>query len=97
MAPQVAPKRAALAAAQETLNATLADLQSAQERLQAVEQKIATLEAQFAEATAKKASLAAQVGAGHRLCTNQSLCCTRQLRCFAAHSSIRIAFQECGR
>lgn len=58
---QVAPKRAALAAAQESLNKTLAELASAQARLASVQEKIATLEAQFEEATAKKASLAAQV------------------------------------
>jgi chromosome segregation ATPase len=57
----VAPKRAALAAAQESLDKTLAELASAQARLQAVQEKIANLEAQFEEATAKKASLAAQV------------------------------------
>jgi septal ring factor EnvC (AmiA/AmiB activator) len=59
--PQVAPKRAALAAAQESLDKTLAELASAQARLLAVQEKIAALEAQFEEATAKKASLAAQV------------------------------------
>ncbi len=58
---QVAPKRAALAAAQSTLDATLADLSTAQARLAAVQDKIATLEAQFEEATAKKSALAAQV------------------------------------
>jgi dynein heavy chain len=58
---QVAPKRAALAAAQESLDKTLAELASAQARLLAVQQNIAALEAQFEEATAKKASLAAQV------------------------------------
>jgi septal ring factor EnvC (AmiA/AmiB activator) len=58
---QVAPKRAALAAAQESLDKTLAELASAQARLLAVQEKIAALEAQFEEATAKKASLAAQV------------------------------------
>ncbi|KAF6265909.1 dynein heavy chain 2 [Scenedesmus sp. NREL 46B-D3] len=57
----VAPKRAALAAAQESLDKTLAELASAQARLLAVQDKIAALEAQFEEATAKKASLAAQV------------------------------------
>jgi dynein heavy chain len=58
---QVAPKRAALAAAQESLDKTLAELASAQARLAAVQEKIATLEAQYEEATAKKATLAAQV------------------------------------
>jgi septal ring factor EnvC (AmiA/AmiB activator) len=58
---QVAPKRAALAAAQATLDATLTELASAQSRLAAVQDKIAALEAQFEEATAKKAALAAQV------------------------------------
>ncbi|WIA31960.1 hypothetical protein OEZ86_002815 [Tetradesmus obliquus] len=57
----VAPKRAALAAAQESLDKTLAELANAQARLLAVQEKIAALEAQFEEATAKKASLAAQV------------------------------------
>jgi phage shock protein A len=68
---QVAPKRAALAAAQESLDKTLGELASAQARLVAVQEKIATLEAQYEEATAKKATLAAQVGAAvnihHRL------------------------------
>ena len=58
---QVAPKRAALAAAQATLDATLAELASAQSSLAAVQEKIAALEAQFEEATAKKSALAAQV------------------------------------
>lgn len=58
---QVAPKRAALAAAQESLDKTLAELASTQARLVAVQEKIATLEAQYEEATAKKATLAAQV------------------------------------
>ncbi|KAF8071068.1 Dnah1 [Scenedesmus sp. PABB004] len=57
----VAPKRAALAAAQEALDATLAELAAAQARLAAVQERIAVLEAQFEEATAKKAALAAQV------------------------------------
>lgn len=58
---QVAPKRAALAAAQDSLNKTLAELASAQAQLVSVQTKITTLEAQFEEATAKKSSLAAQV------------------------------------
>lgn len=58
---QVAPKRAALAAAQESLDRTLAELSGAQARLAAVQEKIATLESQYAEATNKKATLAAQV------------------------------------
>lgn len=58
---QVAPKRAALAAAQATLDATLAELAAAQTKLASVQEKIAGLEAAFAEATAKKAALAAQV------------------------------------
>jgi hypothetical protein len=57
----VAPKRAALAAAQATLDETLADLKAAQDRLAAVEAKIVSLEAAFSEATARKAALAAQV------------------------------------
>lgn len=64
---QVAPKRAALAAAQETLDKTLSDLASAQARLAAVQEKIATLEAQYEEATTKKATLAAQVQCLHAL------------------------------
>lgn len=59
---QVAPKRAALAAAQAQLDATLASLAEAQAKLGAVQAKIAALERQFAEASAKKAALAAQVG-----------------------------------
>eukprot|EP00879_Flechtneria_rotunda_P029816 GHRR01032268.1.p1 GENE.GHRR01032268.1~~GHRR01032268.1.p1 ORF type:complete len:216 (+),score=59.41 GHRR01032268.1:98-649(+) len=58
---QVAPKRAALAAARESLNNTLEELASAQARLAAVQEKIAALEVEFEEATAKKAALAAQV------------------------------------
>ncbi|GBF98747.1 dynein heavy chain axonemal [Raphidocelis subcapitata] len=57
----VAPKRAALAAAQATLDKTLADLKAAQDRLAAVEAKIVSLEAAFSEATARKVALAAQV------------------------------------
>lgn len=62
---QVAPKRAALKAAQDSLNGTLAALAEAQAKLAAVQDKIAALEAQFEEATKKKAALAAQVCA-HR-------------------------------
>lgn len=58
---QVAPKRAALAAAQESLDKTLAELTGAQARLAAVQDKIASLEAAFEAGTAKKAALAAQV------------------------------------
>lgn len=61
---QVAPKRAALAAAQESLDRTLAELANAQAKLAAVQEKIAALEAQYEEATTKKATLAAQVGWG---------------------------------
>ncbi|GLC56009.1 hypothetical protein PLESTB_001054700 [Pleodorina starrii] len=57
----VAPKRAALAAAQEQLDATMEALRGAQAKLQGVEDKIAALEADYEEATAKKASLAQQV------------------------------------
>lgn len=57
----VAPKRAALAAAQAQLDATMAALAGAQAKLAAVEEKIRTLEASFEEAVAKKASLAQQV------------------------------------
>ena len=65
---QVSPKRAALAAAQESLDKTLAELASAQARLAAVQEKIATLEAQYEEATTKKATLAAQVGPPNAPC-----------------------------
>ncbi|GLI62391.1 hypothetical protein VaNZ11_005010 [Volvox africanus] len=57
----VAPKRAALASAQEQLDATMEALRGAQAKLQGVEDKIAALEADYEEATAKKASLAQQV------------------------------------
>ncbi|EFJ44216.1 dynein heavy chain 2 [Volvox carteri f. nagariensis] len=57
----VAPKRAALAAAQQQLDATMEALKGAQAKLQSVEDKIAALEADYEEATAKKASLAQQV------------------------------------
>ncbi|KAG2485619.1 hypothetical protein HYH03_015682 [Edaphochlamys debaryana] len=57
----VAPKRAALQAAQEQLNATMESLRAAQAKLKAVEDKIALLESQYEEATGKKAQLAQQV------------------------------------
>ncbi|KAG2439747.1 hypothetical protein HYH02_010624 [Chlamydomonas schloesseri] len=57
----VAPKRAALAAAQEQLNETMEQLRTAQAKLKSVEEKIATLETQYEEAVAKKAQLAQQV------------------------------------
>jgi dynein heavy chain, axonemal len=58
----VAPKRAALKAAQDDLAETMQKLSEAQAKLKMVEEKIATLEAQFEEATAKKQALARQVG-----------------------------------
>ncbi|KAK9803422.1 hypothetical protein WJX72_010826 [[Myrmecia] bisecta] len=57
----VAPKRAALAAAQAQLDNTLKQLAEAQAKLAAVEAKIQTLETQYAEATTKKGVLAKQV------------------------------------
>ncbi|KXZ54227.1 hypothetical protein GPECTOR_5g319 [Gonium pectorale] len=57
----VAPKRAALTAAQDQLSATMEALRAAQSKLHSVEDKIAALEMQYEEATAKKASLAQQV------------------------------------
>lgn len=58
---QVAPKRAALKAAQDELNETMGRLAEAQAKLKAVEEKIETLQRQFEEATAKKEQLARQV------------------------------------
>lgn len=70
---QVAPKRAALAAAQDSLDKTLGELASAQSRLAAVQEMIATLEAQYEEATTKKATLAAQVGVAFPLAACYSM------------------------
>ncbi|GFH08630.1 uncharacterized protein HaLaN_03619 [Haematococcus lacustris] len=57
---QVAPKRAALKAAEDELEDTMTRLAQARAKLQAVAEKIAALERQFAEATAKKEQLAKQ-------------------------------------
>lgn len=84
---QVAPKRAALAAAQESLDKTLGELASAQARLAAVQEKIVTLEAQYEEATTKKATLAAQVSTLH-------CCCTRHIsitQCCSADRTFRFS------
>lgn len=56
----VEPKRRALAAAQDTLAHTMAELAEAQAKLRAVEEKIAVLTQQYAEATAKKEALERQ-------------------------------------
>jgi dynein heavy chain, axonemal len=58
---QVAPKRAALAAAQEALDRTRAALATAQTQLAAAQAKITTLETQFEDTSAKKRQLATQV------------------------------------
>ena len=56
----VEPKRRALAAAQEQLAKTMAELGEAQAKLRSVEEKIAVLTQQYAEATAKKEALERQ-------------------------------------
>lgn len=107
---QVAPKRAALAAAQESLDKTLAELANAQARLLAVQEKIAALEAQFEEATAKKASLAAQVrhtstclpgGMNNQVvklvvrCDSLAYCCVILLLCFWCFLFLNCACHQC--
>jgi septal ring factor EnvC (AmiA/AmiB activator) len=85
---QVAPKRAALAAAQESLDKTLGELASAQSRLAAVQEKIATLEAQYEEATTKKATLAAQVRASAFSAARLQAACQHIQHCVAAQAGI---------
>jgi hypothetical protein len=57
----VAPKRAALGAAQASLEVTMGELATAKATLKKVEDKLATLQKSFAEAMQKKEDLAAQV------------------------------------
>ena len=61
VAKNVEPKKAALAAAQASLDATMSQLAAVKARLAEVESKIASLEASFAAASAKKEQLAADV------------------------------------